>query len=399
MDAFTQEIIAVDDQYYLPCFGRRTPLVIDRGEGCYVYDKSGMQWLDLLGGIAVNVLGHNNEALSAAICEQSKRVIHCSNLYYNEPQAQLAAKLCELTGYDKIFFGNSGAEANEAAIKLARAYFYQKGENRFGIVSANQSFHGRTLATLTATGQSKFHKGFSPLPAGFSTVPINDIEALRAAVTPETCAVMLEPIQGESGVWPLTTDYLQAVRQLCDERGILLIFDEIQSGMGRTGSFLAAEISGVKADITTLAKGLGGGVPIGAILATDECASGFTPGMHGSTFGGNPLACAAALAVLDEYDRLDLMANAKMAGEYLQSALLALAAEGLGIAEVRGAGLMLAFDLTEDKAYALKDELFAKGVLVNSCTPRTIRLLPPLILNTEQVDDFVTILRTCLSAE
>ena len=269
----------------------------------------------------------------------------------------------------------------------------------FRSVSANQSFHGRTLATLTATGQSKFHKGFSPLPAGFSTVPINDIEALRAAVTPETCAVMLEPIQGESGVWPLTTDYLQAVRQLCDESGILLIFDEIQSGMGRTGSFLAAEISGVKADITTLAKGLGGGVPIGAILATDECASGFTPGMHGSTFGGNPLACAAALAVLDEYDRLDLMANAKMAGEYLQSALLALAAEGLGIAEVRGAGLMLAFDLTEDKAYALKDELFAKGVLVNSCTPRTIRLLPPLILNTEQVDDFVTILRTCLSAE
>ena len=263
----------------------------------------------------------------------------------------------------------------------------------------NNSFHGRTLATLAATGRSKYRDGFQPDVQGFVFADFNDLDSIRAKIGPKTVAVLIEPVQGEGGIIPADKAFMTALRQLCDEHQLLLLLDEVQCGMGRTGSFLAAEISGVKADITTLAKGLGGGVPIGAILATDECASGFTPGMHGSTFGGNPLACAAALAVLDEYDRLDLMANAKMAGEYLQSALLALAAEGLGIAEVRGAGLMLAFDLTEDKAYALKDELFAKGVLVNSCTPRTIRLLPPLILNTEQVDDFVTILRTCLSAE
>ncbi len=396
MDKNTQEIIDLDQQYYLDCFGRRIPLVIDHGDGCYVYDEAGNAWLDLVGGIAVNVLGHGNAALANAIAEQAQAVIHCSNLYYNRPQTELAVALCERTGYDKAFFANSGAEANEAAMKLARAYYYKNGSDRYEIITASHSFHGRTLATLTATGQEKFHKGFTPLPAGFKYVPFNDLAALREAVTPQTAAIMLEPIQGESGIWPADPAYLQAVRQLCDEEGILLILDEIQSGMGRTGKFLAQELYGIRADIVSLAKGLGGGVPIGAILSTAEVATGFTPGMHGTTFGGGPLACRAALTVLDEYDRLGLLENAATVGSYFKDRLSALAADGL-ITAIRGEGLMIGFDLPVLESGALRDKLFDRGILVNNPAPSTIRLLPALILTKADVDDFIAILADVLA--
>lgn len=397
MNAETKHIMDLDAEYYLPCFGTRAPFVPVYGEGIYVYDEDGKRYADLLGGIAVNVLGHGNEHLAGEIGRQAKAMIHCSNLYYNKPQTALAERLCRLTGYEKAFFCNSGAEANEAAIKLARAYFYQKGEERYEIITAKQSFHGRTLATLTATGQEKFHKGFKPLPEGFFNVAPNDLEALKAAMSPRTAAILLEPIQGESGVWPMEQSYLEAVRKLCDETGTLLLFDEIQTGMGRTGTYLAAEGFGVRADITSLAKGLAGGVPIGAILTDKKIAEGFKPGMHGTTFGGNPLACAAGLAVLDEYERLDLIRNAAEVGAYFIGELEKLRDAGtFGIKSVRGRGLMLAFDLAEPEAVSLKDRLFEAGVLVNSCTPETIRLLPPLILTREQVDDFITTLKTLL---
>ncbi len=396
MDTYTQEIMDLDQQYYLDCFGKRTPLVIDHGDGVYVYDQEGNAWLDLLGGIAVNVLGHGNEALAEAIAQQAKALIHASNLYYNRPQTELAKALCERTGYDKAFFGNSGAEANEAAIKLARAYFYKQNIERYEIITASHSFHGRTLATLTATGQDKFHKGFNPLPGGFVYVPFNDLAALEAAITPQTAAIMLEPIQGESGIWPADPAYLAAVRALCDQHGILLILDEIQTGMGRTGKFLAQDLYGVKADIISLAKGLGGGVPIGAILATAKVASGFTPGMHGTTFGGGPLACRAALTVLAEYDRLSLLENAAEVGAYFKEQLQALVAEGR-LATVRGEGLMLGFDLPAGaSSQTLRDQLFDHGVLVNSPAPETIRLLPALILAKADVDDFMSILTTLI---
>lgn len=398
MNSNIKEIIEKDEQYYLPCFGRRTPLIASYGKGSYLYDEDGTAYLDLLGGIAVNVLGYGNEALSRALCEQSARLIHCSNIYYNRPQTELAEKLCRVTGYEKTFFCNSGAEANEAAIKLARAYFYKKGEERYEIITAKKSFHGRTLATLTATGQEKFHLGFKPLPEGFITVPANDFAALEAAVSEKTAAVMLEPIQGESGVYPMDKEYIRRLRDFCDEQGILLIFDEIQTGMGRTGAFLAAETLDVKADITTLAKGLGGGVPIGAVLTDTEVAEGFSPGMHGTTFGGNPLACTAALAVLSEYERLHLTERAGETGAFFRKKLEEVQEESGKIAEVRGRGLMLAFDLKEDRAAELRDALFAEGVLVNSCTPRTIRLLPPLILKKEEIEKFIDILKRLLAA-
>ncbi len=393
MDHYTEEIIRQDEAHYLNCFGKRTPLVISHGQGSYVYDYSGKGWLDMLGGIAVNLLGHGNEALAAAVCEQARSLMHCSNLYYNRPQTDLVLKLSQLTGYPRIFLCNSGAEANEAAIKLARAYFYQKHEERYEVITAAQSFHGRTLATLTATGQEKFHKGFAPLPDGFSYVPFNDFEALKAKITPRTAAILLEPIQGERGIWPADPTYLSQVRALCDQEGILLILDEIQTGVGRTGTFLCQEQYDVRADIVTLAKGLAGGVPIGALLTTEDVATGFLPGMHGTTFGGNPLASAAALAVLAELERLKLMAHADRIGTYLKDALAEL---GPRIVDIRGRGLMIGFDLASDDAVALKDRLFDRGVLVNAPTQRTIRLLPPLILSEDEASDFICILKACL---
>ena len=298
MQLTDEQIYAKDAQDYLPVFARYK-IVLDHGDGVYVYDTQGNKYIDFLGGIAVNVLGHNHKDLVKAVADQAGKMIHCSNLYYTQVQADAAEKLVKLSGLGKVFFGNSGAEANEGAIKIARKYAHSIDADKSQIISAIHSFHGRTIATLTATGQPKYHEGFGPLPAGFDYVPYNDIEALEKLMSDKTAAVMLEPIQGEGGVHVPDVAYMQKVRQLCDKYNAVLIFDEIQSGMGRSGKFFAYENFGIKPDVVTLAKGLAGGVPIGAFIATDKVAAAFHAGDHGSTFGGNPLACAAANVVLD----------------------------------------------------------------------------------------------------
>jgi acetylornithine/N-succinyldiaminopimelate aminotransferase len=397
-DPILSEVIGLDQQYYLNAFGPRVPLCVDHGDGAWVCGTDGVRYLDMIGGIAVNVLGHAHPRLVAAICEQAGKVIHCSNYYYNEPQARLAARLSDLSGLPggRVFISNSGAEANEAAIKLARGYFYKKGQSRFQIVSAVQSFHGRTLATATATGQPRFSVPFAPLPGGFRHIAFNDPDALRQAITGDTCALILEMIQGESGVRPVDPAYAQLAEKLCHETGTRLIIDEVQTGMGRTGEFLAYQLYGILPDIVTLAKGLAGGVPIGATIANGETASGFAPGDHGSTFGGNPLACAAALAVLDEYEASALVPAAAQRGEQLQAALRGLAARQPLIRSIRGRGLMIGVELAKRSAPAVKAGLFKRGCLVGSVGDAVIRLLPPLVLPEEEIAPFITILAEAL---
>lgn len=397
IDKTLQTIIELDQKHYLNCFGTRPPLCIERGEGVWLYGTDGRRYLDLIGGIAVNVLGHNHPRLVRAIADQAAKVIHCSNYYYNSPQTLLAARLAKLTGLDRVFFGNSGAEANEAAIKLARGYFYKQGRPRQQIVTALQSFHGRTLATAAATGQPQYSQPFAPLPPGFFHVPFNDQKALRKAVSDATCAVMLEPIQGESGVHPADLEYIQLARTLCDQTGARLIIDEIQTGMGRTGRFLAGQLYQVKPDIVTLAKGLGGGVPIGAVLADETTSSGFVPGDHGSTFGGNPLACAAAMAVLDVYEEEGLIEAAAQRGRQLKQALYDLRKKHPHIIQaVRGAGLMLACELGEPQAAAVKSAMMARGYLIGSVGTSVLRLLPPLILPEETIAPLIVDLEAVL---
>ena len=400
-DPLLQEIIDLDSQYYLQVFGRRMPFCPVRGEGVYLYGSDGRKVMDMIGGIAVNVLGHNHPRLVEAICRQAGQVIHCSNYYYNEAQTRLAARLAELTGLDgaRVFIGNSGAEANEAALKLARGYFYHQGKPRTRVVTALQSFHGRTLATATATGQDKYSAPFAPLPAGFVHVPFNDMAALDAAVEPDTCAVMLELIQGESGIIPADKAYLAKARDLCDQTGARLIIDEIQTGMGRTGSFLACQAFGLRPDIVTLAKGLAGGVPIGAVIADGTSSTGFHAGDHGSTFGGNPLACAAALAVLDEYAASGLIGQAGRVGRMLSEELGQLASRQPLLGEVRGMGLMLGLQLTAPVAVAVKTSLFEQGYLVGSVGADVLRLLPPLILPEDDVSPFIQALESALAGQ
>lgn len=395
-DPILNEIMALDHQYYINAFGSRVPLCVDHGEGVWLYGTDGRRYLDMIGGIAVNVLGHAHPRVVAAICAQAGKVIHCSNYYYNEPQTRLAARLAMLTGLDRVFIANSGAEANEGAIKLARGYFHKKGQPRSRIVSALQSFHGRTLATATATGQPRYSAPFAPLPSGFIHVPYNDIEALQAAVTDDTCAVLLELIQGESGVRSADTAYARLAETLCRQTGARLIIDEIQTGMGRTGHFLACQLYGIQPDIVTLAKGLAAGVPIGAVIANNESASGFAPGDHGTTFGGNPLACAVAMAVLDEYEASGLTRQAADRGRQFQQELRSLAASQPLIREVRGAGLMIGIELASPKAAAVKALMFEKGYLVGSVGESVIRLLPPLILPEDAIAPFVATLQDTL---
>lgn len=395
-NASTQAIIDLDKKYYMNTFGARADIVLDHGEGVYVYDTDGNKYLDMLGGIAVSVLGHNNPALVKAISDQAARLIHCSNLYFNEPQTRLAERLCRLSGMEKVFFGNSGAEANEAAIKLVRAYFYKQGKPRKGILSIENSFHGRTLATITATGQPKYNKAYAPLPEGFSYIPFNDLNALKAGLNEDVGALILELIQGESGIHPLDYEYVQAAAALCKKNGTLLLIDEIQSGMGRCGSFTASQLYDVKPDLLTLAKGLAGGVPIGVCLATAEVADAFAPGDHGTTFGGNPLATRAALAVLDEMERLSLVEQAERLGDYFRSAAEAMADRVQINLEIRGFGLMLALESEKFDALALKSALQAGGVLVNAIAPHTLRLLPPLTIDEDEIDAFIKVLEDCL---
>lgn len=386
-----EEIFAKDKSDYLPVFARYN-IVLDHGDGPYVYDTKGKKYIDFLAGIAVNVVGHNYKPLVDAVSKQASKMIHCSNLYYTEVQVEAAEKLKKLSGMDKVFFGNSGAEANEGAIKLARKYATNIDPEKIQIISALHSFHGRTLATLTATGQDHYHHGFGPLPAGFDYVPYNDIQALEAKMSDKTCAVMLEAIQGEGGVHVPDPDYLPKVRALCDKYNAVLIFDEVQCGMGRTGTFFGCQQFGVKPDIVTLAKGLAGGVPIGAFMATDKVANAFHAGDHGSTFGGNPLACAAACVVLDALIDGNLMENAKEIGAYLQSKFEDYKAKYPNlIKEVRGRGLILGMELTRP-GREIANECLDYGAIINCTAGNVLRFVPPLNITKAHVDELISVL-------
>ncbi len=375
----------------------RWPVAIARGRGCKVYDFEGREYVDFVGGIAVNVLGHCHPDLVAAIQKQAQQLLHTSNLYYTEPQVRLAKALVEHSFADRVFFCNSGAEANEAAIKLARRYAHRKyGAGRFEIVTMQQSFHGRTMATLTATGQEKVQKGYEPLLPGFVYVPFNDLAAVERAVGPATAAVLLEPVQGEGGVRVADREYLKGLRDLCRSRDILLMFDEVQTGMGRTGTLFAYQQLGVEPDVMTLAKGLGGGLPIGACLATESVAAAFDPGSHASTFGGNPLACAAGAAVLHVLLDGKVLDHGRQMGEYLAKGLKELQDQLPVVKEARGLGLLQGLELTIEAKPVVTDCL-ARGFLINSTVDRVLRFVPPLIVTAREIDRLMEILWTILS--
>ena len=391
-----QEVVDTLEQCYMPVFARYN-IVLSHGEGPYVYDNEGKKYLDFLAGIAVNLLGHAHPSLVAAISEQAGKMIHCSNLYYTEAQAVLAKSLAALSGLDKVFIGNSGAEANEGAIKLARKYGKTLNADRVEIITANHCFHGRTLATLTATAQPKYQEGYEPLPGGFTYVDYNDMKALEAAVSEKTCAIFLEPIQGEGGINMPDENYLKEVRALCDRTGALLILDEIQTGMGRTGTMFAYEQYGIVPDIVTLAKGLGGGMPIGAFIASDKVAAVFHSGDHGSTFGGNPLACAAANAVLAEFENEKLLVNVKETGAYFFKALLALKEKYPKlISTVRGKGLMLGAELTIP-GREIVNSCLEEGIIINCTAGNVLRFVPPLITKTVHIDEVLAVLDKVLA--
>ncbi len=393
----TSEIMSLSQQYLMPVY-KPLPVAFVRGQGCRLWDAEGKEYLDFVAGIAVVGVGHCHPRVVEAICEQAGRLMHTSNLYYIGPQAQLAQRLTELSFADRCFFANSGAEANEAAIKLARKWAGQNlgGQSR-DIITADQSFHGRTLATVTATGQEKYRKPFAPLPPGFKYVPFNDLAALEAAVDESTCAVLLEPIQGEGGINVPDEDYLPGVRQMCDERGILLILDEIQTGLGRTGRWFAYEHWNIQPDIMTLAKSLGGGFPIGAALASEEVACAFEPGNHASTFGGNHLACAAALAALEVIETEDLAENAARMGAALRQMIDDQLADSAALEHIRGRGLLLAVQLSENvSAKDVQQRCLESGLVVNALAEHTIRLAPPLVVTEEECQQAARILAAAI---
>ncbi len=371
----------------------RLPISFTHGQGVWLWDAQGRKYLDALAGIGVSCLGHAHPRLVAAISEQAARVIHTSNIYEVPQQTELAARLAALSGMRDVVFNNSGSEANEAAIKLARYYAYQRGNSHAHIITMDSSWHGRTLATLAATGSDKARKGFEPLPSGFIQVPYNDAAAIRAAgdAEPRVAAVLLEALQGEGGIHPSDAAFLREVRQLCTERGWLLMIDEVQSGIGRTGKWFAHQWADIVPDVMTLAKGLAGGVPIGAMLAAGPAAGVFTPGSHGTTFGGGPLVCAAGLAVLDALESENLLDNAHSVGGHLKARLAQELAGLPGVAEVRGRGLMLGIELARPCGVLALRALEA-GLLINVTRDRVIRLLPPLVLSRAEADRIVDIL-------
>jgi len=394
----TQTLKSASSQYLMNTYGERA-LCLVRGKGSRVWDADGKEYLDFLAGISVNNLGHCHPAIVRAIREQSKVLIHCSNLYMILPQIELAKTLVEHSFAKKCFFANSGTEANEGAIKLARLYSRNKyGEGRYEIVSMNQSFHGRTMGSLSATGQEKVQKGFEPLLEGFRFGEFNDINSVRQLISDKTCAVILEPVQGEGGVIPATKEFLKEIRSLCDEKDLVLILDEIQCGLGRIGTNFAYEYYEILPDVVTLAKALGGGVPIGAILARAPFSDVFSPGKHAHTFGGNPLASAAALAYVTELFDKNIASRAAETGRYLMTQLQDLAARYDFIKEVRGLGLMLALVLNHP-AEQLYKRCMSKGLLVNCTCEKIIRLLPPLTITKEDCDEATGILESALSEE
>jgi len=371
---------------------RRTPIALVKGKGATVEDAQGRQYLDFIAGIAVCNLGHAHPKVVKAIRKQAKDLMHVSNLYYTRPQAEVAALLTKHSFADKVFFCNSGAEANEAAIKLARKYAHENlGPDKFELITMKDSFHGRTMATITATGQEKFQFGFTPLLDGFRYVPFNDPEALEAAITPRTCGVMLEPVQGEGGVIIPDDGYLARVREICDRHKLLMIVDEVQTGIGRTGKLFAYEYSGIEPDIMTLAKALGNGFPVGAMLATDAVARAFAPGNHASTFGGNPLAMAAVRATLKTILDDEILENCLETGAYFLEKLQKLKARHNIITEVRGRGMMLACSLSIEGAQIVA-KCQEEGLLINCTGGKTLRFVPPLIITRQDVDEALYIL-------
>ncbi len=368
------------------------PITFTKGKGVYLWDKSGIQYLDAVAGVAVCGLGHAHPVIADAIAEQARTLVHTSNLYHIKHQEELSDKLCRLSGMDRVFFSNSGAEANEAAIKLARLYGKQQGIERPNIIVASGSFHGRTLATLSATGNRKVQAGFSPLVDGFVRVNYNDVEAIKTVAKTNTnvVAILVEPVQGEGGVIVPNADYLQQLRQICDENNWMLMLDEIQTGIGRTGKWFAFQHTTIKPDVMTLAKALGNGVPIGACLASGKATTLFTPGTHGSTFGGNPLATRAALTVLETIEKENVIDNVNTLADYFMAEFKAKLAGVKHVKEIRGSGLMIGIELEKDCA-ELVVAASEKGVLINVTAGNTIRLLPPLIINKEQADTVIHI--------
>ena len=375
----------------------RLDFALVRGKGSYVWDANGKKYLDMVSGIAVNNIGHCHPQVVKAIQKQAEQLIHCSNLYWIEPQVQLAKMIADNSCGDKVFFCNSGTEANEAAIKLARKWSEDKyGENRFEIITAENSFHGRTLGSLAATGQTKYQHGFGPLPAGFKYVSYNDLSALKKAITPQTCAILLESVQGEGGVYPATKEYLTGVKALCTEKDLLLIFDEVQTGLGRTGKLFAYQHAGVQPDVFTLAKGLGGGVPIGALVARGVAADVLGPGQHAATFGGNPLSTAAALATLTVLIENKLAQQATEKGKYIIEKLQIMQKENPLIKEVRGLGLMIGMELSIE-GKRIQDYCQEQGLLINFVHNKILRLVPPLNIAYEDLDKALEIISEALT--
>jgi acetylornithine/N-succinyldiaminopimelate aminotransferase len=376
--------------------GRRMPVVLVRGEGSRAWDDNGKEYLDFFGGPAVHSLGHCHPVVVEAIEKQARTLIHVSNAVYSVPQLQLAEVLESNSVFDKIYYTNSGAEANEAAIKLARKWGRERKNGATDIIATIDSFHGRTLAAVTATGTPRYSEPFAPLPPGFIHVPFDDIEALQQATTPQTCAIMLEPIQGEGGVNVPNQSYLPAVRKWCDDNNILLIADEVQTGMCRTGPLFAYQGMGFEPDVMTLAKGLGSGVPIGAILAKDSCAV-FTPGDHGSTYGGNPFVCAVALAVTNYMIENNLAARVEKVGIYLQNRLAGLGEKYPLVTGCRGKGLLLAMTLTQDVADKIVLDCLENGLIVNNVRPNAVRLAPPLTVENDEVDKALQVIENAVA--
>lgn len=374
------------------------PIVLDRGEGCYVYDTDGKEYLDFVAGIAVNTLGYNNKKLEENIVAQFRKLHHCSNLYWTEPTIALAEKLTQNSAFDKVFFCNSGTEAIEAGLKLSRKYGNMKhGEERYEIITMENSFHGRTFGSVTATGQTKYQKGFGPLLPGVSHVKYNSIEDLKKAVTDKTCAIVVEAIQGEGGVCPAEQEFLENIRDICDEKDIVLVFDEVQTGIGRTGKLFAYEMYGVEPDIICMAKGLAGGIPMGAMMAKDRIASAFEPGNHASTFGGNPLACSAALTVLDELLENGLMENVKAQGERLKKGLEALKEKYSVVEDVRGMGLMQGIAVKPELVKGIVASAIENGLLLVGAGANVIRFVPPLVVGEAEIDKALEIMEKAIA--
>ncbi len=392
------EIQDYDNEYFMNTFGKRVPVAFSKGEGIHLWSTDGEMYTDFFSGIAVNSIGYSHPTFVDMVTKQVSNLIHCSNLYYIESQALLAKELVQSSCADKIFFANSGAEANEGAIKLARIYFKKIGKpEKYEIITLQKSFHGRTITTLSATGQEKYAKPFEPLTKGFQKVPINDFAALEAAITENTCAIMLEPVQGESGVYPCEPEYLKKVKKLCSDKNLLLIFDEVQTGMGRTGKLFGYQKYDIEPDIFTLAKALGGGIPIGAVCAKEHVAKAFAPGEHGSTFGGNPLACTAGLAVMKIMKDEKLPENAAKLGDYIKSKLETQASSSYPIiTEIRAAGLMIGIELNKPIAPIVKTKMFEKKYLIANVGENILRILPPLIITQADADEFITTLQAAI---